>query len=134
MLDRGQHHDEPSRCQFSQGGIQLAVSPIAEQKMPSIALCYYSFWCRAACLYCQMLILLIAEKVYSFRQSENALTPLMNSECCLKPGEVCFYPVPPLACLLCDWLADRDCRGGCANDKRLLVANVARECKTGKST
>ena len=47
--------------------------------MPSIALFYFSFWFRAGCLYSQMLILfLIAVNVYSFRQSENALTPMMN--------------------------------------------------------
>ena len=42
--------------------------------------------------------------------------------------------MPPLDCLLCDWLAGRDCRRGCANDKRLLVAYVAREYKTGNTT
>ena len=49
-------------------------------------------------------------------------------------GEVCFYPVLPLDCLLCDWLAGRSCRSGWANDKRLLFSDVSREYKTGKAT
>jgi len=37
-----------------------------------------------------------------------------------KPRQVSFYPVLPLDYLLCDWLAGRACRGGRANDYRLV--------------
>jgi hypothetical protein len=44
---------------------------------------------------------------------------VVSCECCPKPGQVEFYPVLPLDCLLCDWLAVRVCRSGWANDYQL---------------
>jgi hypothetical protein len=48
---------------------------------------------------------------------------LVSSKCCQKPGDVCFYPMLPLDCLIYDWLAGRACRSGRANDY-LLVGDI----------
>jgi hypothetical protein len=47
----------------------------------------------------------------------------VSSQCCQKPGDVSFYPVLPLDCLIDDWLAGRACRSGQANDY-LLVGDI----------
>jgi len=44
----------------------------------------------------------------------------VSSKSCQKPGDVGFYPVLPLNCLLYDWLAGRACTSGWANDYRLV--------------
>jgi len=44
----------------------------------------------------------------------------VSSKCRQKPGDVGFYEVVPLDCLLYDWLASRACRSGRANDYWLV--------------
>jgi hypothetical protein len=40
-----------------------------------------------------------------------------------KPGQVGFYPVLPLDCVLSDWLAGRACRSGRTNEYWFMVAD-----------
>jgi hypothetical protein len=52
--------------------------------------------------------------------SECSLLLSVSSKCCQKPGDVGFYEVLPLDCLLYNWLASRAYKSGWVNDYWLV--------------
>jgi len=77
-----------------------------------------------------LLIMVSSDCSYSFRWAVYTLTPFseqwmlllltVSSECRPRSGQVDFYPVLLLDCLLSDWLAVRACRSGWAYNYWLI--------------